>query len=74
MKNDGSAIRIYICAIVLVLLQLFLAPIISINAIVPNFILAYVIVVTVVRPDKMALGFAFIMGLLLVMTYNMHMH
>lgn len=64
MSNDGSTLRIYISAIVVLLLQLFLAPIISINAVVPNFFLAYTIVVVVVRPDKMHIGFAFLMGLL----------
>lgn len=70
MRNDFSLLRIYICGLVVVLLQLFLAPIISINAVVPNFILAYAIVVMVVRPDKMALGFAFIMGLLFDLICN----
>lgn len=64
MKSDNVNIRVYIGALIMVLLQLFIGPIISINAIVPNLLLAYTIVCVVVRPDKMQLGFAFIMGLI----------
>ena len=64
MDAQNTNIRIYIGALIMVILQLFVGPIISINAIVPNFLLAYTIVCVVARPEKMHLGFAFIMGLI----------
>lgn len=70
MTADNFRIKILIGAIVMVVLQLFLAPIISINAIVPNFLMAFTIVCTVARPDKSHLLFAFIMGLLFDLLSN----
>ena len=70
MRNDRSNMTIYIGALVVVALQLFLGPIISINAVVPNFLLAYTIVCIVIRPDKMHLTFAFVMGLIYDLCFN----
>lgn len=61
---DSTNIRIYIGSLIVIILQILLGPIISINAVVPNMLLAYTIVCIVIRPDKMHLVFAFIMGIL----------
>lgn len=70
MREPNPNIRIYIGALIMVVLQLFVGPIISINAIVPNFLLGYTIVCIVARPDKMHLGFAFLMGLIYDLVCN----
>lgn len=70
MANDNSNIKIYIGALIMIILQLFVGPIISINAIVPNLLLAYTVVCVVSRPDKLHLGFAFVMGLLFDLVCN----
>ncbi len=70
MRNDRSNMVIYIGALVVLALQLFLGPVISINAVVPNFLLAYTIVCIVIRPEKMHLTFAFVMGLIYDLCFN----
>lgn len=64
MSPDNSKIKIFIGAIVMIILQVFLAPIISISSVIPNFLLAYTIAVVVARPDQNHLVFAFFMGLI----------
>lgn len=64
MKTDNTNMKIYIGAIIVILLQLLICSIISINHVFPNFLLAYTIVCIVLRPDKIHLTFAFIMGLI----------
>ena len=49
--QDNARIKIYIGSIIMVVLQLIIAPIISINAIVPNFLLAFTISCAIARPD-----------------------
>ena len=61
--EDNTNIKIYIGSLIVIFLQVFLGPIISINSVVPNMLLSYTIVCIVLRPDKMHLIFAFIMGL-----------
>lgn len=70
MRADNSNMKIYIGALIVIALQLFIGPIISINAVVPNLLLAYTIVCIVIRPDKMHLTFAFIMGLIFDLCFN----
>lgn len=70
MRRDNSNMIIYVGALIVVALQLFLGPIISINSVVPNFLLAYTIVCVVIRPEKMHLTFAFLMGLLFDLCFN----
>lgn len=64
MGRDSVNTKIYIGGLIVIALQLFIGPIISINAVVPNLLLAYTIVCIVIRPDKMHLVFAFVMGLI----------
>lgn len=70
MRYDSVNTKIYIGGLIVVILQLFLGPIISINAVVPNLLLAYTIVCIVIRPDKMHLIFAFVMGLIYDLCFN----
>ena len=51
-------------AVVAVLLQILLAPHIAIMSIVPNFIMAFVLTVSVLRPTNLTPAFAFVLGLL----------
>lgn len=53
-----------ISAVVVVLLQIIVAPVISIYSIVPNFIVAFVIVLTIVRREDTTYLYAFVMGLI----------
>lgn len=64
MDNSNSKVKIFIGAVFVILLQVFLSPIISINNVLPNFIVAFTISVIVARPDQQHLFFAFIMGLI----------
>ena len=64
MNRDTANTKIYVGGLIVVALQLFIGPIISINAVVPNLLLAYTIVCIVIRPEKMHLIFAFAMGLI----------
>lgn len=70
MVADNTNLKIYIGAIIVILLQLFLGSIISINHVLPNFLLAYTIVCIVLRPDKIHLTFAFIMGLIYDLVFS----
>ena len=52
-------------ALIVVLLQVVLAPNIALFGVVPNFIMAYVLVVSIACPDQSGPVFAFVLGLLL---------
>lgn len=56
--------KLLIGALIMTVLQVLFAPVITINSIVPNFMLAFVIACAVATPDENHLVFAFIMGLL----------
>lgn len=68
--GDNTNMKIYIGALIVVLLQVLLGPIISINAVVPNFLLAYAIVCIVLRPDKLHITFAFLMGFIYDLVFS----
>ena len=51
-------------AIIAVVLQIALAPNIALFGVVPNFIMAYVLIVSIVCPDQSGPVFAFVLGLL----------
>lgn len=68
--SDSTNMKIYIGALTVILLQVLVGPIISINAVVPNFLLAYTIVCIVLRPDKLHLTFAFIMGMIYDLVFS----
>ena len=70
MNRDTANTKIYVGVLIVVALQLFIGPIISINAVVPNLLLAYTIVCIVIRPEKMHLIFAFAMGLIFDLCFN----
>lgn len=62
MLSGDFRVKLFAGSIIMVVLQLFLAPIISINAVIPNFLLAYMVACIVARPDTNHLVFAFAMG------------
>lgn len=64
MGNENYKIKMFTGAIIMVVLQLFLAPVISINTVVPNFLLAFTISCIVARPDRSHILFSFVMGIL----------
>ena len=49
---------------VVVLLQVVVAPVIAIYSVVPNFIVAFVIVLSIVRPEDTTYVYAFVMGII----------
>ena len=53
-----------ISAAVVVLLQIVIAPVIAIYSVVPNFIVAFVIVLSIVRPEDTTYVYAFVMGII----------
>lgn len=53
-----------ISSAIVVLLQIVVAPIISIYSVVPNFIVAYVIVLSIVRKEDTTYLYAFVLGLI----------
>ena len=53
-----------ISALVVVLLQIVVAPIISIYSVVPNFIVAFVIVLSIVRREDSTYLYAFVLGII----------
>lgn len=63
MDDTRSAVSIAVGAVVAVLLQLVLAPNIAVFGALPNFVLAYVLVMAVVRPDRTGPVLAFVLGL-----------
>lgn len=63
MRRD--IIVLLVGALVAVVLQIILAPNIAIFSAMPNFLLAYVMIVAILRPDtRAALVLAFVLGLL----------
>ncbi|WP_251198122.1 rod shape-determining protein MreD [Anaerotardibacter muris] len=53
-----------ISAAIVVLLQIVLAPVISIYSVVPNFIVSFVIVLSIVRREDTTYLYAFVMGII----------
>lgn len=53
-----------ISAAIIVALQIIIAPIISIYSVVPNFIVAFVIVLSIVRKEDTTYLYAFVMGII----------
>ena len=53
-----------VSAAVVVLLQVVVAPVIAIYSVVPNFIVAFVIVLSIVRPEDTTYVYAFVMGII----------
>lgn len=53
-----------ISAVVVVLLQIIVAPLIAIYSVVPNFIVAFVIVLSIVRRADTTYLYAFVMGVI----------
>ena len=53
-----------ISAVIVVLLQVFLAPIIAFSSVVPNFLVAFVVVLSIVRRGDTTYGYAFVLGLI----------
>lgn len=53
-----------VSAAIVVVLQIVIAPIIAIYSVVPNFIVAFVIVLSIVRREDTTYLYAFVMGLL----------
>ena len=60
--------KLLVGALIMIILQVLLAPIITISSIVPNFMLAFTIACVVSRPDQNHLVFAFVMGLIYDLT------
>lgn len=63
MEDARSTASIVIGAVLAVLLQLVLAPNIAVFGALPNFVMAYVLVLAVVRPDGAGPVLAFALGL-----------
>lgn len=53
-----------VSAAVVVLLQIVVAPVIAIYSVVPSFIVAFVIVLSIVRPEDTTYVYAFVMGII----------
>ncbi|MGN0301403.1 MAG: rod shape-determining protein MreD [Anaerotardibacter sp.] len=53
-----------IAALICVVLQIVVAPMISLFSVVPNFITAFVIVLSILRKPDSTYGYAFILGLI----------
>jgi rod shape-determining protein MreD len=53
-----------ISAVIVVLLQIIVAPVITIYSIVPNFIVAFIIVLSIVRREDTTYMYAFVLGIL----------
>ena len=64
MNEPITVVPRVIGAIIAVLLQIALAPNIALFGVVPNFIMAYVLIVSIVCPDQSGPVFAFVLGLL----------
>lgn len=65
MTDGKDVVAVGIGAVVVVVLQLVVAPNIAVFSIVPNFVLAYVVVVALVRAEVCGLVLPFVLGLLL---------
>ena len=64
MNEPITVVPRVIGAIIAVVLQIALAPNIALFGVVPNFIMAYVLIVSIVCPDQSGPVFAFVLGLL----------
>lgn len=53
-----------IAAAIAVVCQIFLAPIIQVNSVVPNILLVFVIVLAIIRPPDSTYIYAFVLGLI----------
>lgn len=53
-----------ICSAIIVVIQIVFAPILSVFAVVPNFIVAFVMVLAVLRRPDSTYGYAFVLGLI----------
>ncbi|MCD8316170.1 MAG: rod shape-determining protein MreD [Eggerthellaceae bacterium] len=62
--ESHERLRLFIGCVIAILLQVFLAPIITISSIVPNFIMAFCIVATIPRGDASGVVLPFVMGLI----------
>lgn len=63
MNPASEHAAVVVGALIAVLLQIALAPNIAIFSAMPNFLLAYVMVVAIARPHAPALTLAFVLGL-----------
>lgn len=54
----------FITAIVVIVLQIVIAPLLSFSSVVPNFLIAFVLVLSIVRRADSAYGYAFVLGLI----------
>ena len=64
MILERSRIATFVGAFIAVALQLLIAPNIAISSALPNFVAAYVIVLSVTRPQPASTVLAFLLGLL----------
>lgn len=60
-----------IAAAIAVVCQIFLAPIIQVNSVVPNILLVFVIVLAIIRPPDSTYIYAFVLGLISDLLANM---
>lgn len=64
MTEGSGRVASAVGALIALVLQVVLAPYISLNSAVPNFILAYVIVVAIVRAQSCGVVAPFVLGML----------
>lgn len=64
MNIERNTVVVVVGAVLVVLLQLMVAPNIVLFNAVPNFMLAYVLVVAIAKPDQAGLVLPFVLGLL----------
>lgn len=64
MIEPRKYIALLVGALVAILLQVIIAPVIQIANAVPNFILAYVVVVALLKPQDCGYIFPFVLGLI----------
>lgn len=64
MSRERDTVAVVLGAIVVMLLQFILAPVIRLSSSQPNFLLAYVLVISIVRPAQSGLILPFVLGIL----------
>ena len=53
-----------ICSAIIVVIQIIFAPILTIFSVVPSFVVAFVLVLSVLRKPDSTYGYAFVLGLM----------